>query len=688
MALRQNNAEGMASGADLAAAQTGSGDAFSTVAKTGNPTGVYSSVQSAHGAQSYYINGTTTDQFIVRYEGASETLSAARMYIRFIALPSAATNFLELRDINGGQNAAIGISAGGLLQVKNAEGAALASFANVPNLNTWYHIELQVAVGSSTADGTIKAAYYLSDSTTPAETVYSSSTVNAGTSNIGSMRVGKIVTATTFNAYIDDIAWNSGVVTPIGPVAAISNQVPIANAGSAQMAIEPYATVTLTGTDDDTDGSISIRTWRQISGTSVQLFGTGATRTYIAPGTLADATMVFGYTVTDNGTTSMESIVSHTVLAVTERAVIGGVETPQRTTVISDGATTNAAVWTIKSGNLVKRAPAAGDAFVIGSTKPTITNTGPVAGGYNPSLNVINGDVTMSVEQVIENATINGFVTMASGSILRGCVVRGRGAGLTISQQGNNNALVNVASGLAQPPTIEYCDIGQSVNLGYWMNAMKLNGACFVRRNNIHDGTDFIKASGTQTSGDIAGNWFHDYTYHNDDGDQSGSTPAFVSHNDGIQWNSGANGFNFRGNNMEMYYSSTTSVETPSAANNVGWGCPLTVSGSTLTQNLNIEYNWFSGGGCGVFQANTYPVAQGGVSMGSVAHNRVALDQYDYKGGFTGAYQIRYATAYASLVGETTNYFDASLPGVTEAGIPDGKLFVLGTTATSGIRRP
>lgn len=111
---------------------------------------------------------------------------------------------------------------------------------------------------------------------------------------------------------------------------------PTANAGEAQT-VEPYRTVTLTGTDSDSDGTVSTRSWRQVSGPAVTLSGaTTATATYKSPGTLAGTSLVFGYTVTDDAAEqSPESTVTHTIMGATERVVIGGVEVPVEISVVT-----------------------------------------------------------------------------------------------------------------------------------------------------------------------------------------------------------------------------------------------------------------------------------------------------------------------------------------------------------------
>jgi hypothetical protein len=79
----------------------------------------------------------------------------------------------------------------------------------------------------------------------------------------------------------------------------VANVAPTANAGVDQTA-DPGATVTLTGSGTDTDGTIASYAWAQTSGTTVTLTGTGASRTFTAPITTTGATLLFQLTVTDD----------------------------------------------------------------------------------------------------------------------------------------------------------------------------------------------------------------------------------------------------------------------------------------------------------------------------------------------------------------------------------------------------
>jgi len=117
------------------------------------------------------------------------------------------------------------------------------------------------------------------------------------------------------------------------------NIAPTANAGSDQINIEPYATVTMTGSGSDSDGSIVSGVWTQTSGTPTVTINNASTTTpnYEAPATLAGTTLVFRYTVTDNLGATGYAEVSHTILYALERRVVGGVQVPYKSYYVSSG---------------------------------------------------------------------------------------------------------------------------------------------------------------------------------------------------------------------------------------------------------------------------------------------------------------------------------------------------------------
>jgi hypothetical protein len=184
----------------------------------------------------------------------------------------------------------------------------------------------------------------------------------------------------------------------------------------------------LTGTDSDSDGTIVTRTWRQVSGTAVTLNGSGTSRTYSAPGTIIGTTLVFGYTVIDDdGISSAESMVTHTVLAVTERAVIGGIEVPAITRNISTGITKLEKVWTVYGSQLVRRGTVAADNFILGETEPTTSNTGLLPGWTKAMLTTWTGSTTFTVaNQTYENYLFTSVVKpKAPGLTFNNCYFAG-----------------------------------------------------------------------------------------------------------------------------------------------------------------------------------------------------------------------------------------------------------------------
>jgi hypothetical protein len=98
-------------------------------------------------------------------------------------------------------------------------------------------------------------------------------------------------------------AWAMAAVafSPVG------NTPPIADAGPAQVNVQPYSTVQLDGTaSSDPDGIVVSYAWTQTGGVPVTLTGANTSSpTYRAPGTLAGDTQTFQLVVADvNGATS------------------------------------------------------------------------------------------------------------------------------------------------------------------------------------------------------------------------------------------------------------------------------------------------------------------------------------------------------------------------------------------------
>jgi LmbE family N-acetylglucosaminyl deacetylase len=96
-----------------------------------------------------------------------------------------------------------------------------------------------------------------------------------------------------------------------------TNQAPTANAGASQT-VNGDASVTLTGSGADPEGSALTYTWTQFSGPSVTLAGSGASRTFVAPAaTASPQTLVFQLVVSDGSLSSTPAQTTVTVSAST-----------------------------------------------------------------------------------------------------------------------------------------------------------------------------------------------------------------------------------------------------------------------------------------------------------------------------------------------------------------------------------
>lgn len=215
--LRNNTAEGQTSGTALTTANSGggSGDAYDSVSKGVAGTAAFDSAQFMHGVQSYHVTGGSTDTAILIYSGANNTSAAIRCYIRFNTLPSSTNDLMVLRN-SAGNAAKISISAVNKFTVSDSAGV-VNTFTTVLSTGVWYRIELECTPATSTT-GVIAGRYFLGDSTTAQDTPFTTSTANAGTTNLTNGRFGKIAASGVgFDAWFDDTAFFNGTSTPIGP---------------------------------------------------------------------------------------------------------------------------------------------------------------------------------------------------------------------------------------------------------------------------------------------------------------------------------------------------------------------------------------------------------------------------------------------------------------------------------------
>lgn len=316
-----------------------SGDAFS-VANPPSPAGFTYSTDLTNP-----ITGGTVGKVLVgagvvaenRWTLADTTSAADQFVIRFTAAPTTASD--DINQLRGTvQNTGFRLHTDGTVRPLN-----LGSEITVPGSanwtiinNVWYVVDRNIVEGTST---TGRIRYKVRTFADLSTTVFSYDTLavkNAGVSGtdaIQSERIGKITSGAVQPAYYlaqVGVSTDTGLAYMTDPG---SNVAPSSIVDADVLSgVEPGRTVTLTITDSDTDGTIVTRTLTQVAGPTVTLSGSGgsgSTRTFTAPYTLAGTTIQFTYQVTDDdGATSVADGVSIDILAATERIVTVGGATP------------------------------------------------------------------------------------------------------------------------------------------------------------------------------------------------------------------------------------------------------------------------------------------------------------------------------------------------------------------------
>jgi PKD repeat protein len=227
MTLKRFTAEGGTTGSVVTTANSasGSGDALTTAAYAASGTAVYSITQKMHGSKAILVTcAAAADTAIFGYGGLTASTLPGEVYIYITALPTlGSATVAQVRA--GGPSANLVVTTAAKLAVIDAAGATIKTFATSLAVNTWYRLYIRGVPGTTITNGTIEAAYYVGDSTTPAETMYTGTAVNCGVGGAGTatdFRWGKTATVGDITAYFDDAAENDGGTGPIGPANALA----------------------------------------------------------------------------------------------------------------------------------------------------------------------------------------------------------------------------------------------------------------------------------------------------------------------------------------------------------------------------------------------------------------------------------------------------------------------------------
>lgn len=272
-----------------------------------------------------------------RWTFIDTTSLADQMVVRFTATPASPDDIVQTRGTR--QNSGSRLHTSGTFRPLNL--GSEISTPGSPNwtvvYNVWYVIDKETLEGTTSSNGRIRyRVRTLADLSTTVFSYDTGAVKDAGvigTDVINSLRFGKMTSAPVQPVYylaqvggMSDSALNymTDPGSNVAPSSIIDADV-LSN-------VEPGQTVTLTITDSDTDGTIVTRTLTQVAGPTVTLSGSGgsgSTRTFTAPYTLAGTTLQFQYQVVDDdAASSVADAVSIDILAATERIVTVGGTTP------------------------------------------------------------------------------------------------------------------------------------------------------------------------------------------------------------------------------------------------------------------------------------------------------------------------------------------------------------------------
>lgn len=258
MTVLTNNFEGGTNNVAVSGANSGgaSGTAFTTVFGAGLTYKTASAYEGSMGAQ------TGSGTFGAAQNTISTNTLAVKMWFKTNTSPSV-TNDVPLIRVHAGATRLFSVHMNtiGKLRVSDATGTSgVNTFATVIPANTWFRLEIYVVAGSTTSNGVIKAAYYLGNSTTPVDTLYSNTAANIGTAQtFTTLYIGKYATATEVYDF-DAFSWDTAATDLIGMAAGTAPTV----STPANQNVSAAASVNVAVTASGNGGTIASYLWSYV----------------------------------------------------------------------------------------------------------------------------------------------------------------------------------------------------------------------------------------------------------------------------------------------------------------------------------------------------------------------------------------------------------------------------------------
>lgn len=288
-----------------------------------------------------FVTGTTGFSNATFNLVSSATSAAFSFRVKIPATPPSITQtFLQVNDTANARILQVQYTGSGILKINDKSNVSTTILTAVQaTAGSSFRIELVISALSATAGAFTARAY--STGTTQVGSTATSATANTGTANINGATIGVLVSGAAFTADLDSLQMNGGSTTEIGEYVPASNP-PVVNAGSDRT-VNSGATVTLTGTATDSDGTIASQLWTSVSspGAAPTISNASSlTASFVAPATAG--AYVFQLAATDNtGVTASDQV---TITVVGAAPVV-------RTTVTTDQAIIDARAST-GSGSL------------------------------------------------------------------------------------------------------------------------------------------------------------------------------------------------------------------------------------------------------------------------------------------------------------------------------------------------
>lgn len=235
-------------------ALTSGNSGFTTIINTGG-TSVISTAWAQFGTRSGLFTASSTSGACYGQQSINATTSfSVRFFLRISSMPSAAVWIMNL--VNGtSQRMALELTTTGGLRIRDDAQANIYTSSDL-STGTAYRVEFFCTLNPTT--GTARLTIYSGNSMTVVQDSGLLTNRNTGADNYDAFRLGAKCSTGTVTATLamDNWAYDDTQAAYIGPF----GTPPVANAGTDQD-VAASATVNLSGTATDSDGTISSTVW-------------------------------------------------------------------------------------------------------------------------------------------------------------------------------------------------------------------------------------------------------------------------------------------------------------------------------------------------------------------------------------------------------------------------------------------